>query len=99
MAFVAALVFATENVVARAERYIHPANAFSIEWPKGWHVQSTVDRSGFPVYGATPDGKSAKPKAGLWIFAVPIATDQGLNETKVARLVGRRSLIRTISLS
>ena len=89
MAFVAALVFATENVVARAERYIHPANAFSIEWPKGWHVQSTVDRSGFPVYCATPDGKSAKPKAGLWIFAVPIATDQGLDETKVARLVGR----------
>ena len=89
MAFAAALVLATEKVVAGAERYIHPANAFSIEWPKGWQVQSTVDRSGFPVYGATPDGKSAKPKAGLWIFAVPIATDQGLDETKVARLVGR----------
>jgi hypothetical protein len=85
----AALVLATEILVAGAERYVHPANAFSIEWPKGWEVQSRVDHSGFPVYCATPDAKSPKPKAGLWIFAVPIATDRGLDETKVAGLVQR----------
>ena len=61
-------------------RFVHPGGAYSLVVPAGWSVHAFVDEIGYPFHVFTADSGEdpvAYP-SGLWVYAVPIATDQSL---------------------
>ena len=73
------------------ERFEHPGGAFSLEPPAGWRRWAAVNPHGLPYHVFSPDNveKAESLNTGLWLFAVPIPTDQSLEKASLGMVVGR----------
>lgn len=82
------LLFAT---TLQAADFTHPAGAWKITLPAGWQVGSRIDPRGYPVHIVTPEKPDEVDhiRKGIWIFAVPIPTDESLEGSSVASLVSQ----------
>jgi hypothetical protein len=69
--------------------FTHPGGAYGLTPPDGWKGHAFVNELGFPYHVYTPDAGEdpARYARGLWVFAVPIPSDEELNAKHIAGLV------------
>lgn len=74
-----------------AERFEHAGAAFSFVPPAGWLMRAAVNPHGLPYHVFSPDkaGDVDALQAGVWVFAVPIPTDQSLDTAHLGVVVAQ----------
>lgn len=76
---------------ADGERFEHPGGAFSVGPPAGWRRWAAVNPHGLPYHVFSPDDADTAEslRTGLWLFAVPIPTDQSLEAADLGVVVAQ----------
>lgn len=72
-----------------AAEYVHPAAAWSMSVPDGQMVRAFVDEAGFPyhVIAAEQIDNPAEMGRGMWIYTVPIPSDDQLEPALLIPMV------------
>lgn len=73
----------------RAAEFVHPAAAWSMSVPDGQAVRAFVDAAGFPYHVASAEqvDEAAEMRSGMWIYTVPIPTDDQLEPAMLIPMV------------
>lgn len=74
---------------SRATEFVHPAAAWSMNILEGQSVRAFVDDAGFPYHliSAEQVEDAAQMRAGIWIYTVPIPSDDQLEPALLIPMV------------
>jgi S1-C subfamily serine protease/tetratricopeptide (TPR) repeat protein len=73
------------------ETYTHPAGAFRLTLPAGWHRIAAIGQTGVPCYVFTPDNGDNldQVSTGIWVSVAPFPTEDELDKNDAAALAGQ----------